>query len=1122
VKTSSFHLRIVAIFLAPFLPTGLDAGVVTNVNDSGPGSLRQVIADEEPGGIISFAPGLNGQTIILSNGPLEIDKSLFIDALELSHGINITKAPESDYYFLLNVRTSGVDVNFLRVNLIDSSLGAIRLEGGNLWMADCEVTGNFFAQAAGGILVLGGNLTMNYCLIANNGSIGVGGLEMTGGTAVLNQCTVSGNESDSDGAGGISVSGGSALALNQCTVNGNVGSYRAGAIDNSGTLNINQSTITGNSGTGAGGIYNNGDINLTECTVAGNASTATFGGASVGGILQSPTGELVMTNTIVAGNTGSTEPNVNGTYTVTNSLVGGDPLLAPLGDYGGLSMTMPPLPGSPALNVGGVSTFTTDQRDRPRLNGLLDIGAAEAKLEGSVINLRNNGDGSLRQIVKDVTPGAVILFDSALADQTIPLLTGQILLDKDVTIDASSLGLSDSDRRIRIDGGGGRIFEVAEGVTVVLKNLALFNGQALQGGCVFNHSGNLTVNHCVFFQSSATNLGGAIYNFGPATVENSTFFSNSADLGGAICTSGSLSVNQSTFFSNIADAYGGGIAIMSGNAAFQHVTVSRNEAQEGGGIKNYATLNADNTLVAGNTATTTDPDISGPFSGSNNLTSGDPRLALLGDYGGPTLTMLPLAGSPAIDAAGPSPFTFDQRGEYRYPVLGGPTGYARTVGPAPDIGAVESGNSLPTSPGVVDLDTDVVDGLGNGISLREAVILYPEGVVIGFAPDLSGRTIHLTSGQMLLERNVGIDASVLPAGIAIAGNGQDRLFEIPFGVTASLKSLVLENGGGVGQGGAILNAGSLTLDSCWLHGNSATLAGGAIHNNGSSLNLSRSTVSGNSAPNAAGIENFGSLTAEHCTITLNNASSLGGGVFNYGFLSFNHCTLTGNSAMQGAGIYGVSGFMDMNRSILGGNVTQQQGSDLEGSFQGSENFMASVPLLAPLGSYGGMVPSMPPLPGSPVIDSAFNSSSNADQRGLPILGLHDIGASEFQGNSDVGIFWNLDFDNDGVPFGVEQALGTDLNVADLTNIRHLAPPVLDQAGSPTLAFGLNPDAVDGTVWILSRSQDLVDFDEIYRFDGTTDFPGPDSEFVRDPERVVVTDTAPPAGRAFYRFEARHY
>ncbi len=52
--------------------------------------------------------------------------------------------------------------------------------------------------------------------------------------------------------------------------------------------------------------------------------------------------------------------------------------LAPLGYYGGPTRTMPPLPGSPAIDAGGSTTESTDQRGLPRVAGAaVDIGAVE-------------------------------------------------------------------------------------------------------------------------------------------------------------------------------------------------------------------------------------------------------------------------------------------------------------------------------------------------------------------------------------------------------------------------------------------------------------------------------------------------------------------------------------------------------------------------------------------------------------------------------------------------------------------------------------------------------------------------------------------------------------------------
>src|SRR4030095_6408986 len=68
----------------------------------------------------------------------------------------------------------------------------------------------------------------------------------------------------------------------------------------------------------------------------------------------------------------------SGTYSGVN-LTSGDPLLAPLGDYGGPTPTRPPLPGSPAIDAAtnGMG-FTIDQRGLPRVNGFnVDLGAVE-------------------------------------------------------------------------------------------------------------------------------------------------------------------------------------------------------------------------------------------------------------------------------------------------------------------------------------------------------------------------------------------------------------------------------------------------------------------------------------------------------------------------------------------------------------------------------------------------------------------------------------------------------------------------------------------------------------------------------------------------------------------------
>ena len=74
-------MKIRSLFLilaaAAFLRSPVVAGVVYNMADAGPGSLRQAIRDAAAVETITFHPSLIG-TIILYSGQLVIDKNLTI------------------------------------------------------------------------------------------------------------------------------------------------------------------------------------------------------------------------------------------------------------------------------------------------------------------------------------------------------------------------------------------------------------------------------------------------------------------------------------------------------------------------------------------------------------------------------------------------------------------------------------------------------------------------------------------------------------------------------------------------------------------------------------------------------------------------------------------------------------------------------------------------------------------------------------------------------------------------------------------------------------------------------------------------------------------------------------
>ncbi|MDB6025773.1 MAG: putative Peptidase propeptide [Verrucomicrobiales bacterium] len=1031
--------------------------VVTSSANSGPGSLRQTIIDN-PNRKITFATNLSGAAILLTGGQLLLDKNFIIDATALPAKIQINGNGASRVFQITTNVT--VVLNSLTItNGLATDGGGIYNEG-NLTLNQVTMVRNSARGINGGNGGSDGGL-------GGNGGNGTGGGIYNTGTLTLNQSTVSqnsalggdgGNGGDGvfsgGGAGGTGGNGSGGgiynagiVTLNQSTLsensaagrNGGSGGYHTvfcsscngfggkggnangGSLYNAGTLTIDQVTLSGNSvvgGTGGysyssvragwggdatgGGCFNTGNVFVKQSTVSGNSATAgspasggSPGNAVAGGVYQGNTGSLF--NSIVANNS----PNqFFGAFTITgNNFTNGSPILATLGSYGGPTATMPPLVGSPVIDAGAATPFTTDQRGFQRVVGPSpDIGAVEFFQSSVVTNNSDAGVGSLRYAATYVTNGSTITFLPNLSGSNI-VLASEIVLANNLTIDGSSLPAG-----ITVDGGPGnnRIFSVSSGNTVSLVNLTLTGGN----GVGLSHSGD----------------GGAILNLGTLRLTRCSLYGNSSLLyGGAIETYGLLSLTHCTLFGNSAQL-SGAIDNFSSTVALTHCTLSGNSASvQGGALVNYlGNLTLTNTIAAGNTAPT-DSDISGSFTGNNNLTSGDPLLAVLGSYGGSTKTMPPLSSSPAIDAASIiGELTTDQRG------------FPRVVGPSPDIGAVE-----------LELSSVVATGADSGRgSLRYAATYVNNTSTITFATNLSGSTLVLGS-EIVLAKNLTIDGTGLPAGITLDGGaGNNRIFSVSSGNTISLVNLNLTGGNGAGatyggDGGAILNLGALTLTRCTFWGNSAVTYGGAIESYGP-LSLTHCTLSGNSAPTSGAIDNFSSTVAlTHCTISGNSASSGGGAIANY------------------------LGTLTLVNTIAAAN-TAPSDPDISGPFSGNNNLTSGDPLLASLGNYGGPTKTMPLLSGSPAINAAsVIGGLTTDQRGFPrvIGGAPDIGAVEGAFNSAIPLSSPTRLGNGSFQFGFANLGGLSYTVFATTNLAlpiglwsNLGPAVETPAGSGQFQF----------------------------------------------------------------------
>jgi predicted outer membrane repeat protein len=131
----------------------------------------------------------------------------------------------------------------------------------------------------------------------------------------------------------------------------------------------------------------------------------------------------------------------------------------------------------------------------------------------------------------------------------------------------------------------------------------------------------------------------------------------------------------------------------------------------------------------------------------------------------------------------------------------------------------------------------------------------------------------------------------------------------------------------VGGGIANVGAGVATVSKDTFSHDSAVFGGGIANfsNNTSTLIVSHSTFTDNSATEGGGIYNNATLSVSHSTFTGNSATD-GGGIANFGIgtLSVSQSTFTDNSATDGGGIYNVGTLLVNTSNVfhhnIGGNI----------------------------------------------------------------------------------------------------------------------------------------------------------------------------------------------------------
>lgn len=411
-------------------------------------------------------------------------------------------------------------------------------------------------------------------------------------------------------------------------------STRGAGIENNGMLVLNSVTVRDNqisstSGNPIGaGINNAGPVlTLNNTTVTANDNLRVTGGSAFGGGMTSIVPSVItLTNSSISGNTATTTSTA-----------------AAFGFGAGLYLEN-------AFNV--TATNTT-------FNNNTGTGVLTAGSNGSGVRALASAAGAVFNATNCTFNGNVGTGGTSNQGVGLQFFTSGATATLNATLD-----------HVTVDGNSGNSLGVGMNATIVGGNM------------------NLNIlNSTISANTGATNGGGLF-------VDNT---------GGTASSSATVNVTNSTISGNVANGGGGGLGIQQPVAGvitmnLNYATVANNRAnndnsgtESGGGInRTSGTLNLKNTIVADNSVGTggTAPDISGAVTSQDynhiedptgatidgtttHNTVGDPLLGALANNGGPTLTHLPGAGSPVINAIPigtndcGNPITIDQRGTIR-------------------------------------------------------------------------------------------------------------------------------------------------------------------------------------------------------------------------------------------------------------------------------------------------------------------------------------------------------------------------------------------------------------------------------------------------------------------------
>jgi fibronectin-binding autotransporter adhesin len=847
--------------------------------------------------------------------------------------------------------------------------GDLKLRGVTI-VSGTAVSGAGFYNEAGSALITwelieGDPDEYNLSQIFTNTAVSGGGIFNDAGELTVDGVWLAGNQAQS--GGGVFMQGGVITVVNT-VLDQNTASLGGGVYNEALTATVAHNTFYTNTATSnGGGVYDSAGTLLVDSNIF-ESNQAAAGSA------------------IFATDDG-TQADYNYYYDNSGTAVSG----AAPGTHSIASATPPglidPAAGdfhleeeAPAADKGNPdSVITHDFEDDPRpSNQGFDIGADE--IVGCMVMLNDVLYGSLQAAIDDAQPGDEIYvsgvcsgvhsFDTGLANacggdegqiQTAVHLTKSVnLLGGWDEAFENREGLSVLDAKTL-----GRVLYIGPGVTSTVDGFEMINGlltgpEANGAGICIDQASPTIQNNRIYSNTAAAD-GGGVYSFNSEPLiqggnyiyeneavngggvyidvasgevftsslhNNFIYFNQAVNGGGVYANRGAHSLWHNTVVSNTATTNGGGFymaADASGAADMRGLIIMGNVAASGGGV--YGAGSIPPALSYNNYYQNT-PIINfgGNASGGVGSIAVDPLFAnpISGVF---TITI----ASPVVDISIPNmPLAEDYEGDIR------PSHQAY------DLGADEVGGCY----AIIQGSPSIVYG-----SVQTAVDEAADGdtiLVDGVCQNVNSRLVggNLVSQTLVLTKSVTIDGSweyltdTSEVTTTLDALNRGRVLYVAPGVNVTVTNILLEHGAGAAagngsNGGAVYNAGTLSLIDAWVQ-NSTAVSGAGLYNAGS-LVVSQTAVLTNTAQQSGGgLYNAGPAVVTGSEFRNNRIGQHGGAVFQQSgalYLDGNRLHRNGFSAVGGSlggGVYLNSGagsevdvrnnFIYLNQAETGGGL----------------------------------------------------------------------------------------------------------------------------------------------------------------------------------------------------------